>query len=1019
MLRGKVGMMASIALLALSSILLLGAPSAADHHLGAGTISEPAGGIDNLAPAAPIIVSATAADDGASVTVLFGRSTDDADGFQAASDDFTSGGTFVSSNNVAGYLVRRGDGIEFPVADNGADALAAVDPTVQAGQTYVYQAVAYDDAGNEGVSAGIFVDVGEDVLPPVPPVRNLKAVIERPFVTLSWDAPESVEGVEIEALEVVWTDFIAGTGIRQAEVPPTGLTDSGTVEDGTYALAVQSRATDGRTSDAVVIVIELKAPEVVVATVTFEATEEEANSIVTDEQLRADFIAAFIRATAELLGISEDRVVVTDVFVGVGVEFELLAPEDPEDPDAVTAEDAFVSLETAVESEPETFAQSVNDEAAVENPDLVIELAAPVVAEIVQVSVNLGEGFTGDVLSVTRSITNQLDAEDTITIKVLGDFSATLTGDQHDPVVVTTASGNGTFTLNADQTELTFSVTFTGLPSTLSAAHFHNAPAGSNGGVVRGFTAEEITDNGDGTGSIAGTWALTADDLTELEAGNLYVNLHTPENGGGEIRGQVTAGSPFSVSTDALTLGAGASGDFDITFSSDETGDATGTVSVKTSDPENPGETITVSASIVDRPPVISVDDTPLDFGEVAVGLSDSQTLSIGNDGEADLEVTLLILGTGFQATTATITVAGGESVDADITFAPEEGGDVTAILVVSSNDPETASVLIDLSGTGDAPIPADIDLVGSEFNFGGVPVGSTGTRSMVVRNVGETDLAGDISLAGDATFAIDTSGAFTLAGLEEITVVITFTPADESASTGTITITSDDADEPELTVSLSGAGVVGEEVCLDNTDDSIIRVGDFEGHDGDIDVFDFFAFADRFGSVSGDAEYDATFDIEPASPDGDVDFFDFFRFADDFGAFCTYTTLGGGTAFSASLDGDQHDPAVVTAASGSGTFTLNGAETELTFSITFTGLESDLASAHFHNAPAGSGGGVVRGFGAEEITDNGDGSGSIAGTWVELTAENVTELEAGNIYVNIHTTVNGGGEIRGQVIAD
>ena len=112
MSRGKVGMMASFTLLALSSILLLGAPSAADQ----GTISNVAGGLDNLDPAAPVIVSATAADDGASVTVLFGRSTDDADGFQAVSDDFTIGGTFVSSNNVAGYWVhQQGRWWYFPV----------------------------------------------------------------------------------------------------------------------------------------------------------------------------------------------------------------------------------------------------------------------------------------------------------------------------------------------------------------------------------------------------------------------------------------------------------------------------------------------------------------------------------------------------------------------------------------------------------------------------------------------------------------------------------------------------------------------------------------------------------------------------------------------------------------------------------------------------------------------------------------------------------------------------------------
>ena len=111
--------------------------------------------------------------------------------------------------------------------------------------------------------------------------------------------------------------------------------------------------------------------------------------------------------------------------------------------------------------------------------------------------------------------------------------------------MTTTASGSGTFTLSADETELSFSISFTGLPSTLAAAHFHNAPAGENGGVVRGFTADEITDNGDGTGTISGVWSstddspLSAEMVEELEAGNIYANIHTPENGGGEIRGQV------------------------------------------------------------------------------------------------------------------------------------------------------------------------------------------------------------------------------------------------------------------------------------------------------------------------------------------------------------------------------------------------------------------------------------------------------------------------------------------------
>ena len=56
--------------------------------------------------------------------------------------------------------------------------------------------------------------------------------------------------------------------------------------------------------------------------------------------------------------------------------------------------------------------------------------------------------------------------------------------------------------------------------------------------------------------------------------------------------------------------------------------------------------------------------------------------------------------------------------------------------------------------------------------------------------------------------------------------------------------------------------------------------VGDFNGDDL-VDFSDFFAFADRFGLTTADANWDAQYDIDA---DNDVDFDDFFVFADNFG---------------------------------------------------------------------------------------------------------------------------------------
>ncbi len=114
-------------------------------------------------------------------------------------------------------------------------------------------------------------------------------------------------------------------------------------------------------------------------------------------------------------------------------------------------------------------------------------------------------------------------------------FTAKLEGSQENPAVTTTASGTGSVRLNTDGT-VTYDITAAGLTPT--AAHFHNAPAGTNGGVVKTIT---LTNN---VGS--GTWAsgdasqpLTDLLLRELVKGNLYMNVHTATNPGGEIRGQV------------------------------------------------------------------------------------------------------------------------------------------------------------------------------------------------------------------------------------------------------------------------------------------------------------------------------------------------------------------------------------------------------------------------------------------------------------------------------------------------
>ena len=115
-------------------------------------------------------------------------------------------------------------------------------------------------------------------------------------------------------------------------------------------------------------------------------------------------------------------------------------------------------------------------------------------------------------------------------------INASMAGSQEVPAVSTSGTGNVTGTYDAATNTLTYSVTWSGLTTAATMAHFHGpAAAGTNAAVIVPFTI-----NANGT-SANGTTTLTDAQETDMLAGKWYSNVHTSTNPGGEIRGQVTA----------------------------------------------------------------------------------------------------------------------------------------------------------------------------------------------------------------------------------------------------------------------------------------------------------------------------------------------------------------------------------------------------------------------------------------------------------------------------------------------
>jgi hypothetical protein len=126
-------------------------------------------------------------------------------------------------------------------------------------------------------------------------------------------------------------------------------------------------------------------------------------------------------------------------------------------------------------------------------------------------------------------------------------FKASLSGAQEVPPVATAGTGKAEFE-SEDGMSVAFELEWKDLSTSAFAAHIHCGVTGQNGPVgvtlfagPRGTEGEVkgvfvAPDPGNGCG-----WDDVADVLAAMAAGGAYVNIHTTQHPGGEIRGQIAA----------------------------------------------------------------------------------------------------------------------------------------------------------------------------------------------------------------------------------------------------------------------------------------------------------------------------------------------------------------------------------------------------------------------------------------------------------------------------------------------
>ena len=472
-------------------------------------------------------------------------------------------------------------------------------------------------------------------------------------------------------------------------------------------------------------------------------------------------------------------------------------------------------------------------------------------------------------------------------------FTASLNAVQESLTDTSMGTATAYAILSSDRTELTYQITYAQLTSKFSAAHFHLGAPGINGGAV-----EPITSFAGNTAS--GVWKNIPDSLVgELLKGNIYINIHTTNYPGGEIRGQLTPvnGVAFFTNINAAQVNSA---------------------------------------------------DTSMATGTGWAVLTDSASIP-------SLNYAITIAGLTSQFTNAHFHLG-----------APGVSGGVVEPIFSAFHDSTASGVW--------SNIP-DSDLLSLLKGDLYVNVHSTAYPAGEIR--GQVELMKPISFYA------------TLNGSQEVPPVNT-----NATATAWFVLNNDSS---SLSYQLTYANLQGPFTAAH------FHLGALGVGGGVVEPISSSSFVGNTASGTWSNIPDSL--LVDLVKDGL--YVNIHSSAHPGGEIRGQVMLNEGVALMASLNGQQDVPQIVTAASGTAALTF--INDTLKYQITVAGLSSAITGAHFHLGASGTNGGVIEPIIYSDSTT--------ASFWTNIDDATLAQLVKGNVYLNVHSSLHPGGEIRGQVV--
>jgi Domain of unknown function (DUF4082)/Abnormal spindle-like microcephaly-assoc'd, ASPM-SPD-2-Hydin len=294
------------------------------------------------------------------------------------------------------------------------------------------------------------------------------------------------------------------------------------------------------------------------------------------------------------------------------------------------------------------------------------------------------------------------------------------------------------------------------------------------------------------------------------------VTLTNAASGTLSISKVAVTGTGFSATgiTVPLSLTRGSQASLKVTFTPTVMGTVTGTITI-TSNASNPN--LTVALSGVGVKPQMSVVPTSIAFGNVPVGVSNTQTLTLKDSGNANLIISqTTVTGTGFSISGLALpaTVTPGNSVALTVRFSPGVVGNAAGTVGIASNAPPLS---VPVTGTG---ISQSLSLSAnpSALAFGKVAPGSSSKQTVTLTNTGNSSISVSKLTSTGSYFSVSGLALpVALAVGQSSGFSVTFAPTTTGTFSGSVAVSSTAANSP-LSLPLSGTGATSHYVTLNWT---------------------------------------------------------------------------------------------------------------------------------------------------------------------------------------------------------